>query len=53
MLANYKRGANMKNIQEPQQIQLELPDYSIQYAEWLNKKEETKTEETLVVIDMF
>lgn len=37
--------------ESPQQIQLELPDYSQMYYEWL-KKQESK-EETVVIIDLY
>ena len=43
----------MKKKEEPQQIQLELPDYSHQYEEWLRKKEENKTKDGVVIIDLF
>lgn len=39
---------------EPQQIQLELPDYSDQYHEWIKKQnKEIKKEETVIVIDIY
>ncbi len=34
-------------------IQLELPDYSYEYEQWLKKQEENKKEETVVIIDIF
>lgn len=40
----------------PQQIQLELPDYSQMYWEWTKKKIEeeknSKNEETVIIIDI-
>jgi hypothetical protein len=37
-----------------QQLQLELPDYTLDYEEYLKKKEsKTKTEETVIIIDLF
>jgi hypothetical protein len=38
----------------PTQIQLELPDYSQMYYEYMSKKEqETKPEDTVIVIDIY
>ncbi len=48
-------GKNMQKPvinESPQQIQLELPDYSQAYYEWL-KKQESKEEETVVIIDLY
>jgi hypothetical protein len=48
-------GDNMQTPvinESPQQIQLELPDYSQAYYEWL-KKQESKEEETVIVIDLY
>lgn len=45
-----------KKENEPQQIQLELPDYSYQYYEWTKKKEQQKqdsSQETVVIIDIY
>lgn len=46
-----------KNGEEPQQIQLELPDYSQMYWEWMKQKkeEEKKNEnsETVIIIDIY
>lgn len=45
-----------KKDNEPQQIQLELPDYSIMYYEWLQKKEQKKqqnTDKTVVIFDIY
>lgn len=40
--------------EQPAQIQLELPDYSYAYEEWVRKKEqETKQEDTVVVLDIY
>ena len=37
-----------------QQLQLELPDYSLDYDEYLKKKEASKKEEeTVIVIELF
>lgn len=42
-----------KNYEKPAQIQLELPDYSYEYEQWLKKKEQTKEKlETVIVIDI-
>ena len=45
-----------KQQEQPQQIQLELPDYSQAYYEWIRKKhqenKDTK-EETVVIIDIY
>lgn len=40
---------------EPQQIQLELPDYSQVYWEWKRKQDQKKedTQETVVIIDIY
>lgn len=44
-----------KDKEQPQQIQLELPDYSQAYYEYMRKKqrEEDKKEETVVIIDIY
>jgi len=42
-----------KSQESPTQIQLELPDYSQMYYEWMNKKEEKPEEETVVIIDIY
>jgi hypothetical protein len=41
--------------EQPQQIQLELPDYSQAYYEYVRKKreEEDKNNETIVIIDIY
>jgi len=46
---------NQQKPQErPVQIQLELPDYSAMYYEYMKKKEqETKTEETVIIIENY
>jgi hypothetical protein len=42
-----------KHEKQPVQIQLELPDYSRLYYEYMKKKDqETKQEETVIVIDI-
>ena len=40
---------------EPQQIQLELPDYSQAYLEWKRKQDQAEKEkdETVVIIDIY
>jgi len=40
---------------EPQQIQLELPDYSQAYWDWKRKQDQTEKEkdETVVIIDIY
>ena len=39
---------------KPVQIQLELPDYSQMYYEYMKKKEqEKKSEESVVIIDIY
>ena len=41
-----------KPQERPAQIQLELPDYSQMYYEWMKKKEqENKTEENVIIIE--
>ena len=43
-----------KHQESPAQIQLELPDYSYAYEEWLRKKQqETKQEESIVIIENY
>ena len=45
-----------KRKEQPQQIQLELPDYSQAYYEWKRKKEQNSREEpseTVVIIDIY
>ena len=43
-----------KPQERPAQIQLELPDYSQMYYEYMKKKEqEKKIDETVVVIDIY
>jgi len=37
---------------QPIQIQLELPDYSYEYEQYLNKVKEDKKEETVIIIDI-
>lgn len=37
---------------EPQQLQLELPDYSEEYYEWKKKQEIKQKIETVIVIDI-
>jgi len=42
--------------EEPQGIQLEIPDYTLQYEEWIRKKEQEKSQEepdTVIVIDIY
>jgi hypothetical protein len=40
--------------EQPSQIQLELPDYSKAYYEYLQKKEqENKQEDTVIIIDIY
>jgi len=36
-----------------QQLQLDLPDYSLPYEEYLRKKEAEAKEETVVIIELF
>ena len=42
-----------KPQERPTQIQLELPDYSQMYYEYIKKKEEKTQEETVVIIDIY
>ena len=45
-----------KRKEQPQQIQLELPDYSQVYWEWKRKKDsesEQNNQETVVIIDIY
>jgi hypothetical protein len=43
-----------KQKEQPAQIQLELPDYSKMYYEYMQKKEqENKQEDTVVIIDIY
>lgn len=44
-----------KPSKEPQQIQLELPDYSQAYLEWKRKQEQKdeQKDETVVIIDIY
>ena len=43
-----------KPQERPAQIQLELPDYSQMYYEWMKKKEqENKTEENVIIIENY
>lgn len=43
-----------KQKEQPAQIQLELPDYSRMYHEYMRKKEqETKQEDNVVIIDIY
>lgn len=41
--------------EQPQQIQLELPDYSQAYWDWKRKQEQKEQEkdETVVIIDIY
>jgi hypothetical protein len=43
-----------KQIQneQPQQIQLNLPDYRYEYEQWL-QKQEIKKEDSVVIIDIY
>ena len=45
-----------KREEQPQQIQLELPDYSQVYWEWKHKQDSKKDEEaqeSVVIIDIY
>jgi hypothetical protein len=43
-----------KEIEAPAQIQLELPDYSQMYYEYMKKKDqESKPEEAVIIIDIY
>jgi hypothetical protein len=44
-----------KRDEQPQQIQLELPDYSQAYWEWKRKQEQKESEinGTVVIIDIY
>ena len=43
-----------KQKEQPAQIQLELPDYSQIYYEYMKKKEqEVKPEDTVIIIDIY
>jgi hypothetical protein len=43
-----------KQKEQPSQIQLELPDYSQIYYEYIKKKEQdTKPEDTVIIIDIY
>ena len=47
---------NNKKAEHSNQIQLEIPDYSAEYAEWMRRKqqeEQSKQEETVIVIDIY
>lgn len=47
---------NLPKKEQPQQIQLELPDYSQAYYEYINKKQkeqEQEKNETVVIIDIY
>ena len=40
--------------ESPQQLQLELPDYWLEYEEWVKKQEARQREqETVVIIDIY
>ena len=40
--------------ESPQQIQLELPDYRLEYEEWLRKQEaKVEKEDTVIIIDIY
>ena len=40
--------------ESPQQLQLELPDYRLEYEEWVKKQEARQREqETVVIIDIY
>ena len=40
--------------ESPQQIQLELPDYRLEYEEWLRKQEaKQETDQTVIIIDIY
>jgi hypothetical protein len=40
--------------ESPQQLQLELPDYRLEYERWLQKQEAQQQEqETVVIIDIY
>ena len=38
--------------EQPQQIQLNLPDYTYEYEQWI-KKQKIKKEENVVIIDIY
>lgn len=40
--------------QEPERIQLEIPNYSQEYEEWLKKQQNNKQQtDTVLIIDLF
>jgi hypothetical protein len=45
--------SKQKPQENPVQIQLELPDYSQMYYEYMKKKEEKTEEETVVIIEIY
>jgi|LakMenE18May11ns_1017448.scaffolds.fasta_scaffold9788658_1 hypothetical protein len=45
--------SKQKPQESPVQIQLELPDYSQMYYEYMKKKEEKTEEETVVIIEIY
>jgi hypothetical protein len=45
---------NKMDNNKPVQIQLELPDYTYQYQQWLEKQKNTKeAEDTVVIIELY
>jgi hypothetical protein len=44
-----------KIYEQPTQIQLELPDYSYEYEQWLKKKEQQniQKDESVIIIDIY
>lgn len=43
-----------KYQESPAQIQLELPDYSYAYEEWMRKKQQdTKQEDNVIIIENY
>ncbi len=44
----------MQQKEQENRIQLELPDYSLEYEEWIRKKQEANNkEENVVIIDIY
>lgn len=49
-------GLPMKKQDQPSQIQLELPDYSYEYEQYLRKEQEKKEktpEERVIIIELY
>lgn len=43
----------MENKNTPQQIFLELPDYSYDYKKWLESQKQNENESTVIIIDLY